>query len=399
MKHQMTVVWLFAVKCNQSNQSKQSSEENRRKNIAIKMQVKCSFQTDEVKFSWFTGKTYTCDVKETSGASKEKEIKSFKGTHELGKTDNDVEWVMFVNQPIGFVPANLRKVFPTMTRLTITDCGIENVSREDLKGLEGLEYLCLSKNKLTFLPDDLFADTKKLRQISFKDNRLERLSSNLLLPIEQNLQWANFKGNMIIDVFFNVRKEGKNDLAILKRTIDACCFPPESQADRMLKELHSAYGKISDCTIEVHRKTFKIHKEVLAAQSSVFKNIFNGEGGEVQIKNFGEDTFEKFLDFFYTARVDETASILEMFELASDLDVPELKKICKTRILAKLDESNAVEVFNIAHRQASIVLKRKSFEVIKKTIPSLDATFENKLDKVNRLAALKIEMDSIFEEK
>lgn len=57
-----------------------------------------------------------------------------------------------------------------------------------------------------------------------------------------------------------------------------------------------------------------------------------------------------------------------MFELFSKYDVPEAKIICADRILGTLDESNAVEVFILAHQHQSDQLKRGSFEVVKKNV-------------------------------
>lgn len=88
-----------------------------------------------------------------------------------------------------------------------------------------------------------------------------------------------------------------------------------------------------------------------------------------------------------------------MFELASEFDVLEPRKICTTLIMAKLDESNAVEIFNLGHRYASKEMKQKSFQIIKKMFPEVNDTFENKLEEINRLAALKKEINVILQGK
>lgn len=364
------------------------------------MQAKCKFNMLEISCSWFTevGKRYGCEVTSTEKAPLDKEIRLFQGKHKLGKTNNDIEFVIFLKQPIGFVPLNLQKEFPNLKYLFIEDCGIEKVSREDLKGLENLEYLSMSKNKLTSLPDDLFADMKTLKGISFADNKLERLSSDFLLPIEHTLHFASLQRNTRINKCFDIKQTTKSNFAKFKRIIDSKCLPP---ADRMLEEFSKfrSFGEFTDFTIPAYGKEFKVHKMVLAAQSSVCKKSFLD--GEVpkpfsKIENYSEKTFEHFLDFFYTGKVAASTNIIEIYKLASEFDVAKLKLICTARILANMDESNAVISFNIAHRVASDLLKVKAFGFIKKMLPELDATFMNKLDEVNTLMALKAQMDGIL---
>lgn len=191
-----------------------------------------------------------------------------------------------------------------------------------------------------------------------------------------------------------------------KGNSDCHCSAQDSQADKIFKEFQKfkMSGDFTDFTIEIRGKEFDIHKMVFAAQSSVFKQIFMENTGKVSkelinIENFSEETFELFLDFFYTGRVDAAANPVELFELASEFDVQEARTICIERILETLDESNAVDVFNIAHRHSSIVLKKKSFEIIKAIFPRLGDTFINKLDEINDLVALKARMDAILKMK
>lgn len=88
------------------------------------------------------------------------------------------------------------------------------------------------------------------------------------------------------------------------------------------------------------------------------------------------------MDYFYTGKVDSSVNAVEMFELASEFDVLEPKKICKTLIMAKLNESNAVEVFNLGHQYSSEEMKQASFKIIMKMFPEIDNAFESKLDEI-----------------
>lgn len=220
------------------------------------------------------------------------------------------------------------------------------------------------------------------------------------------MQFASFENNTKINEVFDKKSKDHNDLTKFMEAIDSKCLPPESKADTIFAEFtkFKISGEFTDFTIVVRGREFKIHKMVLAAQSSVFKDIFADTAVESaksfnKIQNCSEKTFESFLDYFYTGKVDSSVNAVEMFELASEFDVLEPKKICKTLIMAKLNESNAVEVFNLGHRYSSEEMKQKSFEIIMKMFPEINDTFENKLNEINRLAALKMEIISILETK
>lgn len=252
------------------------------------------------------------------------------------------------------------------------------------------------------MPDDLFADMKKLRRIFFNANQIERLSSNFLLPIEHTLQFADFKSNTRINRLFDSTSEDNNDFEKFAKTIDSNCLTPASQADLVFADFFNfkKSGEFTDFTITVSGKEFKIHKMVLAAQSSVFKKMFTDDAEEaVQsfsgIKNFSVETFEAFLDFFYTGKVDGSVKPLEMFQLAFEFDVPVAKKLCIAKCLENLDDSNAIEVFNFAHHYELIDLKKKSFNIIQRIFPEVDDTFEDKLDEINDLAALTKQLNDL----
>lgn len=334
----------------------------------------------------------------TSKDSHTNEIKSFIGQHEVGKTNNDVKWLYFQTK-IRFVPKNLYKVFPNLKCLTMLDCGLEKRSKEDLEGLENLECLNCERNKLTSLPDDLFADMNKLRLIFFPRNRIEQMSSKILMPILGTVEMANFNKNRTVDEWFDKESETNNDLTTLTRAIDGMSLLPSSRDDVLVRGFSSfrASGEFADLTIKVREKEFKIHKVIFAAQSTPFKKNLADSIEEVsksfnKIKNFSVETFEAFVVYFYTGRMDNAASATEMFELASEFEVYALKTICIERILEKLDDSNALEVFNLSHHHQSVELKRKSFEVIKKMLPQLNDSLINNLDEINELMALKTRM-------
>lgn len=89
-----------------------------------------------------------------------------------------------------------------------------------------------------------------------------------------------------------------------------------------------AARKYTDFTIKVHEKEFAVHKNILAAQSHVFDEMFSNKTNQNtkafnKIKNLNlcENLFEHFLDYFYTGHVNSEANLLDLFELASEFEV------------------------------------------------------------------------------
>lgn len=361
---------------------------------------------------WFS-KTYFCSVDCIKRRNINLHVKSYLGVFEKEENDYYVKEVTFEETPLKVFPRNLGKKFPNLMCLTIEDCEIKKITRRDLVGLENLEVLDLMNNKLTSLPDDLFTDMKKLKGIDFSGNRIERLSSKLLEPIASTLQWADLRYNMRIDEYFSSDSENPSALLKLKEAIDRKCLPPEvapncvekenqcPQHKKMLNEfaIFRASGDFTDFTITFRGKEYRVHKCILASQSSVFKEMFTNnavEAGDTssRIKNCSENGFAMFLNYFYTGELTVdilkmTRAAIEMFELATAFGVLKLRALCISRIRNLLDDSNALEVFNLGHHNKSNDLKQSAFKVIQEMFPGMDGSFINKVGDVNNIFAAK----------
>lgn len=200
---------------------------------------------------------YTCKVTRINIKHPNRTISSFVGNHYDRKTDENVKWLLIqrnsrddrsargsFNVNVEYLPVNLQQRFPNLKRLTIHSCGLKNITRNDLKGLENLEFISLSSNRLTLLPDDLFADMKNLKTVHFDNNKIQFLSSKLLKPIEHSLDAAIFYGNGKLNA--NFVKSGKINLQQFKDIIDRKCTPPAPEVpaaeemDKLAENLESS---------------------------------------------------------------------------------------------------------------------------------------------------------------
>jgi hypothetical protein len=169
---------------------------------------------------------YKCIVKPTKIIQLPNEVKSIHGNHQDCFTSHDVSDLVIENSSVNFIPKGLNTMLPNLTAVYVINCGLKTVSREDLVGFKNVETLCLTKNELTSLPDDLFRDMPKLKRIFCENNKIEYMSSKLLKSIEGNeLDFVDFRGNTNIDDYFAICLKGiSKSMEELMQIIDAQCL-------------------------------------------------------------------------------------------------------------------------------------------------------------------------------
>lgn len=185
------------------------------------MELNCDFE------DYPGGYGYTCYLNSLEIKEPGTKIKSICGDHHSGKTNDDVNCLLF-DSTVNFIPANLSEFFPNLKILNICNCSLKSICSEDLRGFQDLEVLLLDGNNLTTLPDDLFENTPKLNNISLKSNKIEFMSSKLFSPIITNdFFYIGLKNNTRIDeVFFTKFEESVPSLDVLMNIIDSQCLKP-----------------------------------------------------------------------------------------------------------------------------------------------------------------------------
>lgn len=96
-----------------------------------------------------------------------------------------------------YFPRGLPALLPNLEELSIVNCGLQNITAEDLQGLNRLKILNLSRNQLEYLPDDLFTHVPQLRRAIFENNKIKL---RLLDPLT-NHEVVDLRRNEIIKVF------------------------------------------------------------------------------------------------------------------------------------------------------------------------------------------------------
>lgn len=200
---------------------------------------------------------------------------TFNGTHKMFRDNNDVLWIKFVNLDLQYLPTGLSRIFPRLKGLFISNCKFRKISRENLVGLEKLLELRITDCLLTTLPDDLFVDMTKLKNVDFSGNKIEFASSKLLKSfIGRFIEIFDLRGNKEIDAFFSdiiIYCGTCKSIEEFKRLIDEKCKKPENigRKDELLLMLANKIaslwpvGRFSDFEIIAGTRKFQVHKNVL----------------------------------------------------------------------------------------------------------------------------------------
>lgn len=357
------------------------------------MELKCDFM-------WLPnvskGSFYTCCISKASITQPGTEISAIIGNHLEEKSNNDVTAINICNTTVHFFPRGLYKIFRNLKALWICKCGLKEISREDLMGLEGLEQLIVNINELQSLPSDLLIGMDNLKSISFNQNKLEFMSSKLFEPIAgKELVYADFRKNRKFDVVFG--PGGVESLQQLIQAINSNCnIPTEciTFKDDVSAKIYNSFlsGKYSDYTITVSDDKDRIlercfvHKILLAAQSAVFAAAFDRNSSQMDIADFNPNTVEGMLHFMYKGEVKDD-DVMSLFAIAAKYKVTRLQEITKERILHKVNQTNAIEIFSLGHLHNSLGMKFFAFNEIKKMISDteLDDSLMDKPELLNKL--------------
>ncbi|CRK97143.1 CLUMA_CG010540, isoform A [Clunio marinus] len=357
--------------------------------ILKKMEIECSYRMDY--FTPFHTKTYICDVSSANIINPQQKIESFEGKHLPGKSKLEVGAIIFKDTIVKYFPVGLQKFFPNLKHLKIERCGLKEIYSSDMASLNKLTALIIERNHLKWLPEDLFVTMPKLSHISFNNNKLECLSPNMLTPIKEIISVAAFNDNFNFDKSFGEDDDsGIESIEELMEHIENNSEPYKEYVERLFRKKYSNSvfqgfaelwnsEKFSDFIIKVDSREFKVHKLVLACQSSVFSAMFENEMqenqlNEMKIEDFNVPAVYDFLRYLYKGEITNILNGMDLFALSMKYDVSTLKELSQKMILENINKSNAVEILHLGHLYCSEVLKRRAFQIIQTIFPNKTLT-------------------------
>lgn len=161
------------------------------------MSISCEFV--------FDNETYRCVIENVDFTNIRK-IESFKGEHYRGLTNNRVNMVNFRHCKMEKFPKGVAEIFPETELLELFDCHLKEITKEDLRGFTNLAFFSAACNQLSSLPGNLFEFTPLLQYVDFSCNRITKIGSTILNPLEKFSQFV-MKENLKFDIDY---KEGTN---------------------------------------------------------------------------------------------------------------------------------------------------------------------------------------------
>lgn len=80
-----------------------------------------------------------------------------------------------------FLPLGIGKSFPEIIELSVLNCSVKFIKRDNFKDMEKLKHLQLGANKIETIPEDAFYDLPNLQFLSLCGNQIKTLPEKLLL--------------------------------------------------------------------------------------------------------------------------------------------------------------------------------------------------------------------------
>ena len=232
------------------------------------------------------------------------------------------------------------------------------------------------------------------------NGKIEGTISNLTYDKEKNTHYSAFDINESSKTFFSIfngknSKDGTSVTYSLTVELALTDVPILVEEFSKLPALLFADKELCDVKIICNGKTFDCHKLVLSCRSDVFKTMFKNDSdmaeantGEVEIKDFDDETIKTFLHFIYNDKiVDEKLIDTRLLHISEKYNVRELFLLCRSHLEKNLSFENAIDVLVSAHltNQKSLfdaaskfvwhnrghLMKTESWKELKETNPKM----------------------------
>lgn len=167
----------------------------------------CSVQAIHFDCTFLTltpivGTRYSCLAEVINSGSSS--LDNVTGIHDTGRSNDDVGFLLILDQNVPFVPEGIAEFFKNLDVLVIDSSSLMTISANDLRPFPGLLYLQLYDNQLASLDGDLFTHTPQLQAVFFSQNRIEHIGHDLVTNLN-NLTTLFFTNNICINTFANTR--------------------------------------------------------------------------------------------------------------------------------------------------------------------------------------------------
>lgn len=131
-----------------------------------------------VRNLWQVNSVYTCTANVIS-VGDARDVNAVSTNHLIGRSDSDVRGLLIENQLLRLVPANISSFFQNLEAISLNNCDLEEIKREDIRGFSKLRQLHLNPNRITEIGNNLFEGNPGMKFITFTNNPIKHVAYNL----------------------------------------------------------------------------------------------------------------------------------------------------------------------------------------------------------------------------
>lgn len=179
----------------------------------MSMDLHCEFRRE-----W----RYSCIVKNFA-INNTKTIR-IHGDHAKGRSNRDVEEVIFGKINLREFPRGIGTAFPSLKKLVLENCAIERISRDDFVDLGNLKFLFLGQNRITELQRDVFIHLKGLFHLDLIKNKIKFIHPGAIESLFK-LQHLDLRENDNINKKFDILLSDEKSRVKMIEEVTFLCNP------------------------------------------------------------------------------------------------------------------------------------------------------------------------------
>lgn len=179
-----------------------------------------SFSSEAFDLECANSNNSTCVVNSLKIETKNEEIENVKGNTNFPK----IEAVYILGQKVKFLPSNLGKKLSALTNLTVQRSELEEISREDFKGIENLKLISFHNNDLAQIERNVFYDLQLLEELDLSNNLLSSLDPKVFIKLI-SLKIINLDANDFSEIDAGLFRHNKNLESVSLKTNNLITIP------------------------------------------------------------------------------------------------------------------------------------------------------------------------------
>lgn len=194
----------------------------------------------------------------------------------------------FNSQTVNYVPRGISSYLANLKALQITSCNLKSLIHSDISGLTKLRILIMDSNDLETLANDVFVFNTALKYISFSNNKLKHIDSDILKHLDY-LTSADFSGNTCVS---SSLRSGRSTLqALFKENCPTLEILHEREKQRLATEAANQKAELersknARTSNEIERLKSELKKiKLLLQESEVKVGLLTSVNEELKAKN------------------------------------------------------------------------------------------------------------------